>query len=136
MANILNRLRIGIGPINYGGKVSSKVASAEATKQMYEEQYNLSLQVLNSSFGTSLAKLKSLKSRIKLIEDALFPQAQQTYASSLSDYQVGKVDFINVIDAQNKLFQVETNIYRLKTDYLKEVESLKFLTGTQNLESK
>lgn len=128
---------VGISlPLNYGGKVSSKVESAEAAKQMYEQQYALSLQVLNSSFGTSLAKLKSLKSRIKLIENALLPQAQQTYASSLSDYQVGKVDFINVIDAQNKLFQVETNIYRLKTDYLKEVESLKFLTGTQDLESK
>lgn len=127
---------VGISlPLNYGGKVSSKVESAEAAKQMYEEQYDLSLQVLNSSFGQSLAKLKSLKSRIKLIEEALLPQAQQTYASSLSDYQVGKVDFINVIDAQNKLFQVETNIYRLKTNYLKEVENLKFLTGTQDLES-
>ena len=128
---------VGISlPINYGGKVSSKVESAEATQQMYEEQYNLSLQVLNGSFGTSLAKLKSLKSRIKLVGNALLPQAQQTYTSSLSDYQVGKVDFINVIDAQNKLFQVETNIYRLKTDYLKEIENLKFLTGTQNLENK
>ena len=122
-------------PLNYGGKVDSKVEAAAATYQMYEEQYNLSLQVLNSNFGTSLAKLSSLQSRISLVKEALLPQAQQTYASSLSDYQVGKVDFINVIDAQNKLFQVETNLYRLKSDYLKEIENLKFLTGSQDLES-
>ncbi len=128
---------VGISlPLNYGGKVTSGVEAAEASQQMYEEQYNLSLQVLNSNFGTSLAKLNSLKSRIRLVEEAQLPQARQTYTSSLSDYQVGKVDFINVIDAQNKLFQVETNIYRLKTDYLKEIENLKFLTGSQNLESK
>ncbi len=128
---------VGISlPLNYSGKVDSEVEAAAASQRMYDEQYNLSIQVLNSSFGTSVAKLNSLQSRIKLVENAQLPQAQQTYASSLSDYQVGKVDFINVIDAQNKLFQVETNIYRLKSNYLKEIENLKFLTGSQNLESK
>jgi cobalt-zinc-cadmium efflux system outer membrane protein len=128
---------VGISlPLNYGGKVDSKVEAASAAQQMYEQQYNLSLQVLNSNFGASVAKLNSLRTRIKLIEDAQLPQAQQTYASSLSDYQVGKVDFINVIDAQNKLYQVETNIYRLKSNYLKEIENLKFLTGSKNLEIK
>ena len=122
---------VGISlPLNYGGKVSSKVEETEAMKDMYDEQYNLSLQMLNSNFGTSISKLNSLQERIKLIEDAQLPQAQHAYTSSLSSYQVGEVDFINVIDAQSKLYQVETNFYRLKSDYLKEVEELKFLTGT------
>ncbi len=128
---------VGISlPLNYGGKVDSKVEAAVAAQQMYEQQYSFSMQVLNSNFGTSIARLNSLKDRIKLTVEALLPQAQQTYASSLSDYQVGKVDFINVIDAQNKLFQVETNIYRLKSDYLEEIESLKFLTGYRIYESR
>ncbi len=123
-------------PLNYGGKVSSKVEETEAMQNMYDEQYNLSLQMLNSNFGTSISKLNSLQKRIKLIEEAQLPQAQQTFASTLSSYQVGEVDFINVIDAQNKLYQVETNIYRLKTDYLKETAEVKFLTGTSLLDSK
>ena len=90
-------------PLNYGGKVSSKVVETEAMQNMYDEQYNLSLQMLNSNFGTSISKLNSLQKRIKLIEEAQLPQAQQTFASTLSSYQVGEVDFINVIDAQNKL---------------------------------
>jgi len=117
-------------PLNYGGKVSSKVDETIAMQDMYREKYNLSLQVLNSSFGKSVSKLNTLKERINRIENAQFPQAQQTFSSTLSSYQVAKVDFINVIDAQNKLYQVETNLYRLKTDYLKEIEELKFLTGT------
>lgn len=122
---------VGISlPLNYGGKVSSKVEETEAMQNMYDEQYNLSLQVLNSNFGTSISRLNSLKERIKLIETAQFPQAQMTFSAALSSYQVGQIDFINVIDAQNKLYQVETNLYRLKTDYLKEVEELRFLTGS------
>ena len=122
---------IGISlPLNYGGKVSSKVEETEAMQDMYQEQYNLSLQMLNSNFGTAISKLNSLQDRIKLVEQIQLSQAQQTYSAALSSYQVGQIDFINVIDSQNKLYQVETNLYRLKTDYLKEIEELKFLTGT------
>ena len=122
---------VGISlPLNYGGKVSSKIEETEAMQDMYQEQYNLSLQMLNSNFGTAVSNLNSLWDRIELVEQAQLPQAQQTYSAALSSYQVGRIDFINVIDSQNKLYQVETNLYRLKTDYLKEVEELKFLTGT------
>ncbi|MBZ0200386.1 MAG: TolC family protein, partial [Ignavibacteriaceae bacterium] len=117
-------------PLNYGGKSTAKVEEAEAMQKMYDEQYHYSVQLLNGSFGSSVAKLNSFKERIKLVEEALLPQAQQTYAASLSSYQVNQVDFINVIDAQNKLYQVETNLYRLKSDYMKQVNELEFLTGT------
>lgn len=121
---------VGISlPFNYGDKVSSKIQEAKAIQNMYDEQYQMSLQALNGNFGSSISKLNSLKQRIKLTEQALLPQAQHTYTASLSSYQVGEIDFINVIDAQNNLFQIETNLYRLKTDYLKEIEELKFLTG-------
>ena len=122
---------VGISlPLNYGGKVSSKVEETEEMQDMYREQYNLSMQMLSSNFGAAVSKLNSLQDRIKLVEEAQLPQVQRTYSSALSSYQVGQIDFINVIDSQNKLYQVETNLYRLKTDYLKEVEELKFLTGT------
>lgn len=118
-------------PLNYGGKVTAKVEEAEAMQNMYEEQYQASLQMLNGTFGSSIAKLNTLQERIKLIEEALLPQAQQTYSASLSSYQVAQIDFINVVDAQNKLYQVETNLYRLKSEYLKEINEIEFLTGTE-----
>lgn len=118
-------------PLNYGGKVTAKVEEAEAMQNMYEQQYQASLQMLNGTFGASVAKLNTLQERIKLIEEAQLPQAEQTFAASLSSYQVAQIDFINVVDAQNKLFQVETNLYRLKSEYLKEINELEFLTGTE-----
>ena len=87
-------------------------------------------QVLAQNFGSSIAKLNSLEERIKLIKEAELPQAQQTFNSSLSSYQVGQIDFINVIDSQEKLYEAETKLYRLETNYLKEIAGLEFLTGT------
>ena len=117
-------------PLNYGGKLTAKVEEAESMQQMYEQQYALAQQVLAQNFGSSVAKLNSLEERIKLIREAELPQARQTFNSALSSYQVGQIDFINVIDSQEKLYEVETKLYRLETDYLKEIAGLEFLTGT------
>ena len=122
---------IGISlPVNYGGKISSEVDEAISMQDLYSQQYYQALQYLNGVFGTDITDLNSLKERINLFETALLPQAQQNLSSALSSYQVNKVDFINVIDAQNQLYMIETNLYKLKTDYLKKISELEFLTGT------
>ncbi len=118
-------------PLNYGGKTTAKVEESESMQDVYRQQYNASLQILNSKFGSSVSKLNSLKNRINLIAKGLMPQAQQTLNAALSSYQVGRIDFLNVIDSENSLYKIETNLYRLKTDYLKEISSLEFLTGTK-----
>jgi outer membrane protein TolC len=123
---------VGISlPLNYGGKITSKVEETESMQKLYDEQYNMSLQVLKSSFGSSIAKLKSLKQRIKLIEEGSLIQANENLKTTLTSYQVGQVDFLNVIDAQNSLLKIENDLYRLKTDYLNEIAELEFLTGTE-----
>ncbi len=116
-------------PFNYGGKVSAKVEEAMSMKHFYSNQYALALQSLQSNFGGAVANLNSLKERIKLFEEGLLPQAKQNLTATLSHYQVGHIDFINVIDAQDQLFKIETNVYRLKTNYLKQISDLEFLVG-------
>ncbi len=125
-------LVVGISlPLNYGGKVTAKVEETEAMQELYRQQYNSSMQILNANFGSAVSRLNTLQKRIKLIEQGLLPQADQTLKAALSGYQVGQIDFINVIDAENNLFTIETNLYRLKTDYMKEKASLEFLAGTK-----
>ncbi|MEO8398750.1 MAG: TolC family protein [Ignavibacteriaceae bacterium] len=118
-------------PLNYGGKNSAKVEESIEMENFYAEQYNLALQSLNTSFGTSLAKLKSIEERIKLIKEVWLPQVSQTFSSTLSGYQVGSVDFINVVDVQNKQYDLQINLYKLKKDYLSEISELEFLTGAK-----
>lgn len=100
-------------------------------QKLYNEQYNMSLQMLRSSFGSSVAKLNSLKERIKLIEEGLLIQVEENLKTTLTSYQVGQVDFLNVIDAQNSLLKIEDDLYRLKTDYLNEIAELESLTGLE-----
>ncbi len=122
---------VGISiPINYGGKRSSQVEEAVSLQQMYAEQYSSTIQSLDGNLGNFISELNSLKERIALFKDGLLPQARQNFNSALASYQVNEVDFINVIDAQDQLFKIETNLYKLKTDYLKKIADLEFLIGT------
>jgi outer membrane protein TolC len=118
-------------PLNYGGKVTSKVEEFISMQNFYNDQYNLALQNLYSNFGSTVSQLESLEERVRLFEEGLLPQAQQNFSSALASYQVNEVDFINVIDAQDQLFKIETNLYRLKTDYLVQVAELEFLVGVK-----
>ncbi len=117
-------------PLNYGGKYTAKEEEAISLQEFHSEQYYQALQFLDGKFGAAIADLESLEERIKLFEDGLLPQAQQNLESTLASYQVNEVDFINVIDAQDQLFKIETNLYKLKTDYLKRIADLEFLVGT------
>lgn len=117
-------------PLNYGGKISSKVEESISLQQFYSEQYSFAIQNLSGNFGSAVSQLESLEERIKLFEEGLLPQAEQNFKSALASYQVNEVDFINVIDAQDQLYKIETNLYRLKADYLKLISDLEFLVGT------
>lgn len=120
-------------PINYGGKKSAKIQETELMKKMYNEQYDASLQILIKNFGDSISKLKELKEREKLNSEGLLPQALQSLKSAMANYQVGKTDFINVLDAQNKVYETEKKLFKLRTQYYKELSRLEFLTGQTNL---
>ncbi|MFA7288486.1 MAG: TolC family protein [Melioribacteraceae bacterium] len=119
-------------PVNYGGKTSAKIEEARLTQKMYENQYQTSIQLIDRYIGSSLAKINELQKREKLIKEGLLPQAQQSLNSALVNYQVGDIDFINVLDAQNKLYEIEILLYSIRIEYQKELSQIEFLTGTDS----
>ncbi|GJQ64265.1 MAG: TolC family protein [Melioribacteraceae bacterium] len=122
---------VGISlPINYGGKKSAAVEEAELKRKMFESQYESARQMLFQKFGSSISSLQELEEREELIANGLLPQTEQTYYAAMSAYQVNEIDFINVLDAQNKLLQVEIELFNIRSEYYKEISNIEFLVGT------
>ena len=117
-------------PLNYGGKTSAKVEEAKLKQELFSDQYSSAVQILSKNFGITLAKLSELKEREQLVLEGLYPQAEQSLRAALASYQVGDVDFLNVIDSQNRLFQIETMLYKLRADFYTKFADLEFLAGT------
>lgn len=122
-------------PLGYGGKYSSKVNEAKYLQSFYREQYSSSIQSLNQAFGKITAKLNELHIREKLISQTLLSQAEQALQASLSDYQVGRIDFVNVINTENDILKIKTDLLKIRTEYSKNIAQLEFLVGTKINES-
>ncbi len=117
-------------PINYGGNKTSKVEKTKYLQKLYGEQLNASLQILRQSFGKINAKLSELEKRETLIVSSLLPQAEEAYKSSIADYQVGKIDFANVIKAENDIIKINAELAKIRTDYQTQITKLEFLSGS------
>ncbi len=118
-------------PLGYGSKYSSQVDEAKYLQMLYRDQYSSSIQTLNQSFGRIVAKLNELQSRDKLIDGTLLPQAEQALQASLADYQVGRIDFVNVINAENDILKIKTDLIKIRTEYSKNIAQLEFLVGSE-----
>jgi len=132
-ANYSDLLGVMVGitiPVNYGGNKTAKVNSARYQQDAFEQQYNYSLQVLQQNFGSIVARMNSLKKREILLETTMLPQAVKSYQSALSDYQVNKIDFVNVMRAEDQILKVKTELAKIRTSYSKNLSKLEFLSGT------
>lgn len=118
-------------PLNYGGKITAKVDETKAMQNYYREQYSAAVQILKSKLAATTALLNSQSEQIRLVETVSLSQARENLEAALASYQVGKADFINVLDAKSRLLQLENKLFRLKSDFLKSLSDLEFLTGSK-----
>ncbi len=116
-------------PIIYGGKKTAKINEAKFLQNFYQEKFNESVQELNSSIGKTISKLSELQNREILFSKTLVVQTEQSFRIALSDYQVGKIDFVNVIDAEREILNVKTELLKIQTDYKVNIAELEFLVG-------
>ncbi len=125
---------VGISlPINYGGKNSAKVTEAKQLQVVYRDQYISSIQTLRQSIVKSTSKLKELEDREKLVVNDLLSQSEELLNAAMNDYQVGKTDFVNVINAVREILNVKVDLATIRTNYYSEVSELEFLIGKELL---
>ena len=133
-ADYKDLLGVAVGvtiPINYGGNKTAKVNRARFQQDAFSQQYQHSLQVLQQHFGAINSQMSALKKRETLLTTTLLPQALQSYQAALADYQVNKIDFVNVMRAEDQILKVKTELANIRTSYSKNLSKLEFLSGTQ-----
>ncbi|MGB3096064.1 MAG: TolC family protein [Candidatus Deferrimicrobiaceae bacterium] len=100
-------------PIWHGRKqdkeVEATVRDLSSGKSDYQETWN----AIRNRIRDITADIAALKASLSLFDTGLLPQAKESVASSLSAYQVGKVEFASVLLGQIALYQQE--IEREKT---------------------
>jgi len=97
-------------PLYTGSKQDRAVdqRNAEWIQQKYKlhEQHNqISMKVQQA-----ITDYRRSGERTQLFQQEIIPQARQTVDAMLAGYQVGKVDFLNLVRSQTQLYDYETHI--------------------------
>ena len=101
-----------------------KAERLKAGYQLEEMRHAVEAEV-----SEALADYARAGEQARLFEAGIIPQASQTVASMLAGYQVGKVDFLNLVNAQITLYNYETMYWKALTEANQALARLDAATG-------
>lgn len=116
-------------PLQKGRKRDAEVAEAAAELAALEARHRQVINTLNADVARQVSDIERARTALALFTRAILPQAQATLVSSTASYQVGRLDFAAVMDAQANVFNSETAYYRSLTDFAASLAELERTVG-------
>ncbi len=93
------------------------LAEAEAENRMARQDLAMLKNQIRFDVADALARMERSRKTAELYREGLLPQAENTVESALAAYQVGKADFMNVLDSQMTLYNFERDYYEAIADH-------------------
>ena len=105
---------------------------AEATATATEQDAELG-SLRNAAFGQiqeALVEAGAAQQLAHMYHDQLRPQAEATLQASVIAYENGKTDFLDLLDSQMMVVDVDLNWFQAVADFDSRLADLELATGT------
>ena len=123
--NIVFSINVPIWRKKLSSQVRSAVQMIKAEKNNYQDTLNRTLfQVEDNYF-----KIQTERETFSLYKNVLIPQAEQSMKSAEIGYIAGIVSFLDLLDAQRILLQIEYGYWQAYTNYLKRIADMERAVG-------
>ena len=99
-------------PFFTGPKQDHQLEQRKAELARSQFSYQDAKEAVLAEVSLALAAYDKAKEQGLLFKTGIIPQAHQTVASMLAGYQVNKVDFLNLVQAQVTLYNYETQYWK------------------------
>lgn len=120
-------------PLQRGRKQDQFAAEADAQLAALHEEHRAKVNEINASVARLVSELERERTQLALYVKAILPQGRAALTSATASYQVGKVEFLTVLDSQATLFNYETDYFRALSDFAKNVAELERVVGQEVL---
>ena len=114
-------------------KQNQEVVGAGAELSALEAEHAAEINALRQEVATRVSDVERERTQLALSLKAVLPQARATFASATASYQVGRVDFTSLVDAQAAVFNYEAAYWRSLTDFAKAIAELQRSVGAEVL---
>jgi outer membrane protein, heavy metal efflux system len=116
-------------PLQRRRKQDQLVAEADAQLAALHEEHRSKVNEMNAAIARLVSEVERERTQLALYVKAILPQGRAALASASSSYQVGKVEFLTVLDDQATLFNYETDYFRALSDFAKNIAELERIVG-------
>ena len=127
---------IGINLPLWIGKNNARIAAADYQRTAAQLMLEGRQQTLDADIRQALFKLRDADRKINLYKESLIPKANQSLQVNRQGFEAGKMEFINLIDAERMLLEFELSYERALADHLIARAELSQLTGIDFLTEK
>jgi outer membrane protein TolC len=114
-----------IGRRNY--EVEETLAEIRAAKSNRDAMRNMTLKQV----GESQAKVQAAKRSVQLYREGLLSQAELSFRSALTAYQTGRVEFVNLLEAERALREARMGYYKATASFLQNLADLERAVGRE-----
>ena len=114
-------------------KQDQEVVGAAAELSALAAERMADVNSIRQEVATRVSEVERERTILALSLKAVLPQARATFTSATASYQVGRVDFASLVDAQAAVFNYETAYWRSLTDFAKAIAELQRTVGTEVL---
>ncbi len=99
-------------PIYTGSKQDRVVDQRNAEWLQKKHEFHEQRNRVASQVQQAMTDYRRASEQTQLFQQEIIPQARQTVDAMLAGYQVGKVDFLNLVRAQTTLYDYETQYWK------------------------
>jgi cobalt-zinc-cadmium efflux system outer membrane protein len=111
-----------------------RMEAAYNLSKSYEEQRATRIELMNQ-FNQMFTELSVSLNKVRALQASILPGAKEVFDASREAYTEGKIDYLNVLDAQRTFFEVRVQYIEVLANYHKAHADIERLTG-QKIESK
>jgi outer membrane protein TolC len=116
-------------PIFWKSKQREAVAEAAETLHSTEKMQESQQNTVRAEMRRKYLAAESAQRLLTLYTQGIVPQSSLALESAMSEYQVGKVDFLSLISSFTTLLNYETSYYRQLADHQIAIAQIESLTG-------
>jgi outer membrane protein, heavy metal efflux system len=110
-------------------KHDGDIQEAEASVSVVRSEHNAQVNAAFLEIQQALIRARSAERSLKLYSDTLRPQAEAALKSASAAYEHDRTDFLNLIDSQNMLLDVETSYFKAAANLDSRIAELERAIG-------
>ena len=118
-------------PVFKGRKQNQVVVESGAQLASLEAGRLQKQNEIRAEVARLVSELERSRAQLALYVKALLPQARASLGSATASYQVGRVEFLTVLDDQATVFNYETEYFRVLSDFAKNLAELERVVGKE-----